>query len=304
MKKGFTLIELLAVIVILAVIALIAMPTILGVVENAKKGSIESSAKGYVDAVNNQIAINSLDSNDDNNIEAKVYSAPLDSKYNISVKGQVPKSGWIEVSKNGVSRYNLEVGDYTISYNGRTTSVNKTNEKKSVKKTYPNYVYTNALGSSHIGLSIDDNVGKQYFTMQGDIKAIFLSEEECKGATTKCIYEEFITYDLDYKTEPDSNWTHYFKLGLDDNGIITSASLCGTFNGKNFCVDRTSDGSKHEQNKNTLLDIFGKSNCYRYSKESTDINCRKDGFSVYSFTNGTIGFNECFSNYNGILLCS
>ena len=50
-KKGFTLIELLAVIVILAIIALIATPTILGVIEKAKKGAAESSALGYIDAI-------------------------------------------------------------------------------------------------------------------------------------------------------------------------------------------------------------------------------------------------------------
>ena len=38
-KSGFTLIELLAVIVILAVIALIATPLIMGVIDDARKGS-------------------------------------------------------------------------------------------------------------------------------------------------------------------------------------------------------------------------------------------------------------------------
>ena len=40
-KKGFTLIELLAVIVILAVIALIATPMIMGVINEARRGSLE-----------------------------------------------------------------------------------------------------------------------------------------------------------------------------------------------------------------------------------------------------------------------
>ena len=44
-KKGFTLVELLAVIVILAVILVIAVPQIMSVIESAKKGSIESTAK-------------------------------------------------------------------------------------------------------------------------------------------------------------------------------------------------------------------------------------------------------------------
>ena len=40
-KKGFTLVELLAVIVILV----IAVPQIMSVIESARKGSIESTAK-------------------------------------------------------------------------------------------------------------------------------------------------------------------------------------------------------------------------------------------------------------------
>lgn len=44
-NKGFTLIELLAVIVILAIIALIATPIILGIINDARKGSAEESAK-------------------------------------------------------------------------------------------------------------------------------------------------------------------------------------------------------------------------------------------------------------------
>ncbi len=44
-KKGFTLVELLAVIVILAVILVIAVPQIMSVIESARKGSIESTAK-------------------------------------------------------------------------------------------------------------------------------------------------------------------------------------------------------------------------------------------------------------------
>ena len=44
-KRGFTLIELLAVIVILAIILVIVLPKALEVVENSKRGSIESSTK-------------------------------------------------------------------------------------------------------------------------------------------------------------------------------------------------------------------------------------------------------------------
>ena len=55
-EKGFTLIELLAVIVILAVIALIATPLIMGVIDDARKGSAKNGAYGYVKALENTIA--------------------------------------------------------------------------------------------------------------------------------------------------------------------------------------------------------------------------------------------------------
>ena len=49
-KRGFTLVELLAVIVILAVILVIAVPQIMSVIESARKGSIESTAKLIAEA--------------------------------------------------------------------------------------------------------------------------------------------------------------------------------------------------------------------------------------------------------------
>ena len=55
-SKGFTLIELLAVIVILAVIALIATPLIMGVIDDARKGSAKNGAYGYVKAFENTVA--------------------------------------------------------------------------------------------------------------------------------------------------------------------------------------------------------------------------------------------------------
>ncbi len=54
MKKGFTLIELLAVIVILAIILLIAMPIVLNVISEARKGAFESTAIGIAKTAENE----------------------------------------------------------------------------------------------------------------------------------------------------------------------------------------------------------------------------------------------------------
>ena len=55
MKKGFTLIELLAVIVILAIVALIAVPTILNVINDAKKNALKDSVYNLTKAAENYV---------------------------------------------------------------------------------------------------------------------------------------------------------------------------------------------------------------------------------------------------------
>ena len=117
-KNGFTLIELLAVIVILAIIAIIAVPTILGVIDKARKGAAESSALGYIDAVEKQTAINLLDNDATNDIKEGTYEiADLDSK-GVQVKGKKPTSGWLQVNKKGeVTDYSLVVEKFVVNPN-------------------------------------------------------------------------------------------------------------------------------------------------------------------------------------------
>ena len=44
-NKGFTLVEVLAVLVILSVILVIAVPKVMSIIEDAKMGTLESTAK-------------------------------------------------------------------------------------------------------------------------------------------------------------------------------------------------------------------------------------------------------------------
>lgn len=91
-NKGFTLIELLAVIVILAVIALIATPIILNVIDRAKKGAIKETVNGYIESIQNTVAINSLETADQyNNISCSLSNDQMlcdnESTIEVKVKG-------------------------------------------------------------------------------------------------------------------------------------------------------------------------------------------------------------------------
>ena len=132
MKKGFTLIELLAVIVILAIIALIATPTILGVVETARKGAAESSILGYIDAIEKQVMINEMDDNQNNAIEGPGLTVDSLDMRGVTVKGQKPKAIFTKDGscyKKGITVTNGEVQDagfiygenkYLVEYNKST----------------------------------------------------------------------------------------------------------------------------------------------------------------------------------------
>ncbi len=123
-NKGFTLIELLAVIVILAIIALIATPTILGVIETARKGSAEQSALGYIDAVEKQVAIDMLDETEKKVTIAAGKITVGSGDTNLTIKGTKPTSGSVTIDENkGIITgadlvISLSGKDYCVNYNG------------------------------------------------------------------------------------------------------------------------------------------------------------------------------------------
>ncbi len=122
-RKGFTLIELLAVIVVLAIIALIATPTILGVIEKARRGAAEQSALGYIDAVEMQVSLNSLDLEKED-IKDGVYTVSQLKKLEVSIKGQSPSDeSWVKIKNGRVVAYSLKFGRYTITLDENNNKV-------------------------------------------------------------------------------------------------------------------------------------------------------------------------------------
>ena len=299
MKKGFTLIELLAVIVILAIIALIAVPTITGLVEKARKGSVEQSANGYIDAVDKQIALNLMDSDDTNNIDEGIYDYPMNG-YNIKVKGQTPKKGWVEVTKNGVDRYSLVIGDYVVTFDGDEKTVIKGTEPAS-KPGY-SYLYSNDLGSvSFAGYSISGNVdlGNKYTALTyTNITIPFDTMEECQYSSytrpETCALNNYTTQSVMYEHEPGSEWNVYLRYSIDNQKNVKKIDTCFKYNGNEYCLDK----SNYNESKNLLKSIYDGPNNYSSSYgDGEEFYWSFENYRAYLSTNGyfrlTDGNNEC-----------
>ena len=301
MKKGFTLIELLAVIVILAIIALIAYPTITGIVEKTKMGGAEQSANGFIHAVENQKAINLMDSNDENDLNEGVYDANMDS-YNVKVKGQKPSSGWVEVTKNGVNRYSLVIGDYVVTYDG----TNKTVVKGTEAADRPGIiVYRFSSDSLHNGDKIDlKNHTYTNYAKWNPKTVSYVSTDETHDMVG--IYSTNLNDVLNISTNYDGtsiaiNANNVFiKHILNSDGVITKSYACLLMHNKVLCQTTAeyyvedSTGGIHrvrpdfDKNKQEFLDFFKwdlENSTSIYSGvsctvESSDVECNSSSLSA------------------------
>ena len=123
MKKGFTLIELLAVIVILAIVSVIAVPIMLNVIDKAKQGTAESSALGYIDAVEKQVMINKVKSG--NEIEPGEYTKSELTAKGLTIKGEVEDAVVVINEKGKVSEARFYIDGYSLDYDGKKIITNK-----------------------------------------------------------------------------------------------------------------------------------------------------------------------------------
>lgn len=121
--KGFTLVELLAVIVILAIIALIATPMILNVIDEAKKGAAQSSAYGYIDAVEKSLLEDMVSTQQTVTLSGS-YTVDasgnlVDDSSNVitvNVKGDKPsESGTLSYTSGKLTGGSLSVNGYTFT---------------------------------------------------------------------------------------------------------------------------------------------------------------------------------------------
>ena len=125
MNKGFTLIELLTVIAILAVILLIAAPTILGVLDKAKKNTFKNQVLMYVEGLKTQVALNEI--GQEQNITWTNNEATVDFS-SINMDSANNYTGKIKVTKNSKNEYTYTV----IEAHGDGWKLKTSKEAKSI----------------------------------------------------------------------------------------------------------------------------------------------------------------------------
>ena len=239
MKKGFTLIELLAVIVILAIIALIAVPRILNIVEKARKGAAESSALGYIDAVEKQIIINQMDNNNDNDILDNKYTVAQLKNYNISVKGNTPSNGWIIIEKSKITDYELIIDGYKISKNSETKKDDsndfKVGDYVSMTPTLTSYTIPTSL----TGYSKDQTINPSSLNLWRILK---INDDDTIDMISEYVTDNMVNFGAS-DIDSDSNKTIY------ENSIYTFKLIANSFQNDKYTISARIPGYNNQIEK-------------------------------------------------------
>ena len=135
MKKGFTVIELLAIIIILSIIALITVPVVANVIKNSQKKAAIDQAYIYIDAVESNTGLGSLDSTSGyleledtcyNVVSGGLQKPGSEEVLKLKIKGTPPSDGIICIEKNKVRRAIISTNGYRVTtLNGEVTGVAK-----------------------------------------------------------------------------------------------------------------------------------------------------------------------------------
>ncbi len=240
-RKGFTLIELLAVIVVLAMIALIATPTILGVIEKARRGAAEQSALGYVDAVEMQVSLNSLDL-EKKDIKDGVYIVRELRELEVSIKGQSPSDeSWVKIKDGQVVAYSLKFGRYTITLDennnkviekdgeiinkpsdNNTTNPDNPDDNNNKYTVYSNgtAIYYNPETNSKCNNYTEEN--SRYYTKTGCMKWYTFNDEGEKSSIVNMI--------LDHNTSHKTYWNSEANQSEPKDAIVSLKNDTSTWN--------------------------------------------------------------------------
>lgn len=217
MKKGFTLIELLAVIVVLAIIALIATPMILGVIDSAKSGAAESSAYGYIEAIEKTGLKEMIDRGNYETKKDGIYD--LNTIGTVKYKGKSPSKICITVKAGSVVSGSFQFDNLFVDYE---------NGKAKINKTKTEITCDNSNGEVPEQPKVYDNGAIVYLNPETGLKCESGDSTSATGVKTGCMKwyafndkEGATTVDmiLDHNTSAKSYWTSSYCCtdeGMDE----------------------------------------------------------------------------------------
>ena len=242
-NKAFTLIELLAIIVILAIIAVITVPIILNIIENSRKGASIDSAYGYKDSVQQYYLSKSVGDTTSDVLAKEVTKTVSELEEDgLTVNGQKPSDGWVKINKGQVEAYSLKFGEYVVTLDETTQeSISKKNGGLAIS-TCPGCVFAWYLYSETKWIKGSGN-----------------GEDEASGNNKLTNYtEDYTTLEKNY----------FLGHVIDNNNYIIKSYACGIENGKAFCLQSSSDGSKYNSNVDTLNSVFPSCNADASASDS------------------------------------
>lgn len=287
--NAFTLIELLAIIVILAIIAVITVPIILNIIDNSSEGAAKDSAYGYKDAISKYYLTKLVADSSQQSPSGVKYVSEIKND-GLTISGQEPTEGWVNLDKGQVISYSLKFGDYVVTYDESTQ--NPVSTKNGIIKDAPGTIPS----------------------CPGCVFAYYTSIKYIKGTEGKTDNQIKID-DIENKTRDYTTLNRNAFLGhiLDSEGKIERAFACGIYNDKPFCIEGTKDGSKYEENRLLITseelwnDTCSGPNGVLYCPGAVHARIAQDG-TVNIHYNGIYGcsiYNEMngYTYHNGYVGC-
>ncbi len=246
-KKGFTLVELLAVIVILAVILVIAVPQIMSVIESARKGSIESTAKLIAESAEREYTNRKI-LGKDTNIKCSDVSSMNSNDYGTCVIS-FDNAGKATVKVTGKGKFE----GYTCNGNSTNMECVKGEIPGSTETAAQYFSYSDVNDGTEVVKTVDVTIkdknkcesylASKYNIPDGDEEGKKYKETICTGGT----------YDGDSMSaivsSGDIPSSDYETAGLEVNWIIINNV---TVKDKDKCVAYLQTAGAPEEEANTV----------------------------------------------------
>ncbi len=116
-KKGFTLVELLAVIVVLAIIMIIAIPSILGTMRDAQKGTFKIYAEKVLNKAQERYQSDIMLNNEDYKLDNRYYCYELEDGLGMTSTGNYRGYVYVDLADHlkPVFRIMLSDNNYSVA---------------------------------------------------------------------------------------------------------------------------------------------------------------------------------------------